>query len=183
MLFGFSARNISGQANRSRMSRSLEMRVWFIKAWGDCAAPSLVLRNSADKSNNKPLRFASLVVFPFGVHLALLTSVRLPGLRDHIRMNRILVLHGPLGMRKLELWRIGKARHPFVPIRDAQNDCIPVAMRVRRHVAKVWHCSIEHPRAAAVSIRRVAAVAHKFLVQHFALVNCFFAGRYLLRLR
>src|SRR5260370_31842562 len=134
MLFGFSARNISGQANRSRMSRSLEMRVWFIQGWEECAAPSLVLRNSADKSNNKPLRFASLVVFPFGVRLALLTPVRLPGLRDHIRMNRIRVLHGHLGVRKRELWRIGKARHPFGPIPAAPHDCIPVPIRVPRHL-------------------------------------------------
>src|SRR5260370_31008623 len=178
MLFGFSARNISRQPNRSKMSRSLEMRVWFIESWEDCAAPSLVLRNSTDKSNGKQLRSAPLVVFPFGVRLALLASVRLPGLRDHIRMNRIRVLHGHLGMRKRELWRIGKAGHPFVPVRAAQNDCIPVAMHVRRHITKVWNCSIEHPRAAAVSIRREAAVAHKFLGQHFALVNWFCACVY-----
>src|SRR6266849_3287653 len=177
MLFGFSARKTSAQPKKIRMGRSLGMREWFIKDWEGCVAPSLVLRNATDKSNSERPRSVPSVVFPFGVRLALLASVRLPGLRDNIGMNRIRVLHGHLGMRKRELWRIGKARHPFVPMRAAQNDCIPVAMHVRRHVAKVWNCSIERPRAAAVSIRRVAAVAHKFLVQHFALVNCFFAGR------
>src|SRR6266852_8619250 len=144
------------------------MRVWFIESWEDCAALSLVLRNSTDKSNGKQLRSASLVVFPFGVRLALLASVRLPVLRDYIRMNRVRILHGHFGMRKRELWRIGKARHSFVPVRAAQNDCVPIAMPVRRHIAKVRNRTVEHPRAAAVGIRRVAAVAHKFLVQHFA---------------
>src|SRR5260370_1969879 len=133
MLFGFAARNISGQANRSRMSRSLEMRVWFIKGWEDCAAPSLVLRNSADKSNNKPLRFVSLVVFPFGVRLALLAPVRLPGLRDHVRMNRIRVLHGHLRVRKRRLSRIAKPRHPFLPVPAPPTYHTPTSMLPRTH--------------------------------------------------
>src|SRR5260370_16402565 len=132
MLFRFSARKTSAQPKKIRMGRSLGMREWFIKDWEGCVAPSLVLRNSADKSNNERLRSVSSVVFPFGVRLALLASVRLPGLRDNVRMNRIRVLHGHLGMRKRELWRIAKAWHPFVPIRAAQTNSIPFAMPAPR---------------------------------------------------
>src|SRR5260370_7878683 len=121
MLFRFSARKTSAQPKKIRMGRSLGMREWFIKDWEGCVAPSLVLRNSADKSNNERLRSVSSVVFPFGVRLALLASVRLPGLRDHVRMNPIRVLHGLLALRKPELSRIAKPCPPFFPLRPPHH--------------------------------------------------------------
>src|ERR1700730_4486559 len=102
MFFGFSAREASGQPTRNRNSRSLEMRELFIKDWNVSDVPSSVLRESKHKSNKKRLKPLSSVVFAFGVRLALLAAIRLPGLRNHICVNRIRILHGHLRVRKCE---------------------------------------------------------------------------------
>src|ERR1700688_3945402 len=95
-----------------------------------------------------------LIVFSFrGRCVLLLASVGFPGLRDHVGVDGVGVLHGHLRMRERELWWVGKAGHALVPVRAAQDNSIPIFVNVGGHVAESGNCAVEYPGAAAVRIR------------------------------
>src|SRR5580765_6635434 len=97
--------------------------------------------------------------------------VCLPSAVDHIGMNCIGLLRGHTEARKCELWRIQESRHPLVPMSSAQHDGVPALVNIWRRVSQVGNSSVEHPRAAAVEARRVAAIAVEDLVELLALFN------------
>src|SRR6266851_8981520 len=103
--------------------------------------------------------------------LFLLAFVRLPGPINDVGMNRIGILHRHLGVREGELRWIGETRHAFIPMAAAQNDLIPILVNFGWHIAEIGNRAIEHPRAAAVESRRVAAIADERSIKLFAIAN------------
>ena len=111
----------------------------------------------------------------------LLFVVSLPSLVNDVGMNRIRILFCHLQIRESKFWRIGKAGHSLVPVRAGQDDAVPVAMDIRRRVAQIGNRAVEHPGAAAISVRRVTTITNEFSVKQRTLVNCFRAGGLLRR--
>src|ERR1700730_1125488 len=102
---------------------------------------------TCESGGSCPGLLAAWWFFPSVRRLLLLGFVSLPGSVNNISMNRIRVRNGHLVVRKGELRRIGKARHAFVPVAAAQDNLIPIFVRIGRHVAKVGNRSLEHPCA------------------------------------
>src|ERR1700730_14653875 len=97
-------------------------------------------------------------------------------------MNCIRVVRRHLQIGERELGRIGEARHSLIPMSTGQNDGVPLMMHLGRRGAQIGNRSIQHPGAASVGVRGVAAVAYELAVKEFALMNCFLARSLLRRL-
>src|SRR5258708_9275827 len=95
------------------------------------------------------------------VHLrhTLLLVVSLPSLVNDVGMNCIRIFHRHLQIGEGEFWRIGEAGHSLVPVGAGQDDAVPIAMDVRRHIPQVGNPALDHPGAAPVAIGRVTTIA------------------------
>src|SRR5215467_14744649 len=79
-------------------------------------------------------------------------------------------------MGKGELWRIRESGHALVPVRAGEHDAVPLRMDVGRSVTQVGDSSLQDPRAAAIKLRGVAAIAVERLVEFFSFLDSRRAG-------